>query len=134
MQVNLCNNRMLVISDIHMGSPLFKKIHVLERFFEYTIQNRFDVCINGDGIDISQSSWNQMSRDVPVIFQKISKMRSLGLKVYYVIGNHDIILENFLQDWEYFELLPFINLTYLRPLSEQSKKPFSLNTIQSPVL
>ncbi len=111
MQVNVCQERMLVISDIHMGSPLFKGIHMLEQFFEYSIQNRFDVCINGDGIDISQSSWLRISREVPIIFQKIAKMRSLGLKVYYVIGNHDIILEYFLQDWQYIELLPFINLT-----------------------
>jgi len=111
MQINIHQDRMLVISDLHMGCPLFKQIHTLEKFFEFVKQNQFNLCINGDGIDISQSSLMQMSRDVPIIFQQIAQMRSLGLKVYYVVGNHDIILEHFLQDWGLFELLPFMNLT-----------------------
>jgi len=111
MQIEVSQDRMLVISDLHMGCSLFKQIHTLEKFFEFVKQNQFHLCINGDGIDLSQSSLMQMSRDVPVIFQQIAEMRSLGLKVYYVVGNHDIVLEHFLQDWGLFELMPFMNLT-----------------------
>jgi len=111
MQINVQHDKMLVISDLHMGCPLFKQIQTLEKFFEFIKQNQFNLCINGDGIDLSQSSLMQMSRDVPTFFQQIGQMQSLGLKVYYVVGNHDIILEHFLQDWGLFELMPFMNLT-----------------------
>lgn len=33
-----------------------------------------------------------------------------GCNVYYVVGNHDIILENFFDDWGNIKIAPFLNV------------------------
>jgi len=110
MQINIQQDRMLVISDLHIGCSLFNKIQLLEKFFDFAKLNQFHVCINGDGLDFSQSTLMQMVRDAPIIFNQISQLRDAQLKVYYIVGNHDIVLEHFLQDWGLCEILPFMNL------------------------
>ena len=33
-----------------------------------------------------------------------------GNRVYYLVGNHDISLEHFLEDWLFTQIAPFLNL------------------------
>lgn len=111
MQVNVSHERMLVVSDLHLGSPAFHDISVLDRFIDYAVERGYCLCINGDGVDIVQSSMKQIARQVPPVFARLSRARKRGLRVYLVVGNHDLVLEHFLQDWQMCEIVPFLNLS-----------------------
>jgi len=111
MDLDIEHDRICVISDIHLGSPLFNDINTLQSFIRHVRKEKMHLCINGDGLDITQSSIARMAREIPIIFNELIGMRDDGLNIYYVVGNHDIIFEYFLRDWGLFKVVPFINLT-----------------------
>ncbi|MDZ7642103.1 MAG: metallophosphoesterase [Desulfurivibrio sp.] len=110
MQVNVHHERMLVISDLHLGNHLFHDISVLDNFIDFAINHGYSLCINGDGVDIMQSSFKEIAKQVPPVFARLSRARKRGLHVYLVVGNHDLVFEHFLQDWQMCEIVPFLNL------------------------
>ena len=111
MDLNIKYERFCVISDIHLGSPLFNDADKLQAFISYAREQKMNLCINGDGLDISQSTISRMAQEIPIIFNELVGMRDDGLDIYYVVGNHDIIFEYFLRDWGVFKVVPFLNLT-----------------------
>lgn len=110
MELDVHHNRVCVISDVHMGSPLFRNMNSLQSFIRYARENNYHLCINGDGLDITQSSISRMAEEIPIIFNELIALRNAGLEIYYIVGNHDIIFEYFLKDWGLFKVVPFINL------------------------
>lgn len=110
MSIHIKEDRLVVISDWHLGNPFCSVKHDIVRFLDYVHANKFSLCINGDGLDISQTSFSRLARDVPEIFSRIRKILNDGGNVYYTIGNHDIVLEHFFEDWGPFHLVPFLNL------------------------
>ncbi len=110
MITNVDESRLLVISDVHLGSPYFSGRWRTLDFFQYALENRYNVCINGDVIDIAQSPTRRLASDAPELFRVLKNMQKSGLKTYYVIGNHDIVLEYFLENWDIIQLAPFLNV------------------------
>ncbi|MDX9732033.1 MAG: metallophosphoesterase [Bdellovibrionales bacterium] len=102
--------KLLVISDLHLGNPFSQAKRPTVEFFRWASANGFDVAINGDGFEIAQTSFTKLARDVPEVLHAIKTFTSGGRNLYYVIGNHDIALENFLNDWGGFKLAPFLNV------------------------
>lgn len=102
--------KMVVISDLHLGNPFSNIRKSVTHFVRWAVREGFDVCINGDGLEIAQSSFDRMTFDVPEFFRAISELRRKGREVYYVIGNHDIALEHFLEDWGVMKVSPFLNV------------------------
>lgn len=103
-------NRLAVISDLHLGNPFSKAKGPSVEFLAWAARNDYDVCINGDGFEIAQASFTRIARDVPEVFQALKTMTARGRNVYYVVGNHDIALEHFLNDWGGFKVAPFLNV------------------------
>lgn len=103
-------DRLLVISDLHLGNPFSKAKNPTVGFLNWAAKNDYDICINGDGFEIAQVSFSKIARDVPEVFHAIKNFTSRGRSIYYVIGNHDIVLENFLNDWGGFKMAPFLNV------------------------
>ena len=110
MITNIREDKLIVISDLHLGNPYcFSKRKIID-FLEHTYENNYNLCINGDGFDIAQTSFVKLAREVPEIFNQFRRFQKKKLKVYYVIGNHDLVLEHFFEDWDLFTLTPFLNV------------------------
>ncbi len=110
MKTTISESRLLVVSDVHLGNRLFRARQPFIEFLKYALEHRFSLCINGDGVDIMQTSIMQISRDLAASTILLQKFVRQGLKVYYVVGNHDIVLEHFLDDWEIIRVVPFLNV------------------------
>lgn len=104
------DRNLVVISDMHLGNPFSKAKNPIVEFFHWAGANGYDIVINGDGFEIAQVSFSKIAREVPEVFHAIRSFTARGRNVYYVIGNHDIVLENFLNDWGGFKMAPFLNV------------------------
>ena len=103
-------HRLLVVSDVHLGNPLFRSRRPFLEFLRYALANGFNLCINGDGVDIAQTSIGRLTHDLSESANYFGKFARAGLKIYYVVGNHDIMLEHFLDDWMVVRVVPFLNV------------------------
>jgi UDP-2,3-diacylglucosamine pyrophosphatase LpxH len=103
-------DKLLVISDLHLGNPFSQAKRSTVDFLRWAGEQGCDVVINGDGFEIAQVSFTRIARDVPEVFHALKSFTQKGRNVYYVIGNHDIALENFLNDWGGFKMAPFLNV------------------------
>ncbi|MBS1958476.1 MAG: UDP-2,3-diacylglucosamine diphosphatase [Bdellovibrionales bacterium] len=101
---------MVVISDLHLGNPFSKARRKVAHFIRWAAAQGYDICINGDGLEIAQASFDRVMYEVPEFFRIIAEIRRRGREVYYVIGNHDIALEHFLEDWGVMKVSPFLNV------------------------
>ncbi|MEK6579624.1 MAG: metallophosphoesterase [Bdellovibrionota bacterium] len=104
------SERLIVISDLHLGNPFS---HARERvigFLRWAALNKFDIVINGDVFEIAQVSFGKIAKDVPEVLRALKLAIRSGCNIYYVIGNHDIVLENLLEDWGAFKMAPFLNV------------------------
>lgn len=104
------SDRMVVISDLHLGNPFSKVKREVISFLKWADKKGYDICINGDGLDIAQASFNKIAFEVPELFRLLGEMRKRGREIYYVTGNHDIALEHFLEDWGMMKVSPFLNV------------------------
>ena len=105
------SEKLVVISDLHLGNPFSTAKRQVIPFLKWAAGQGYDICINGDGLEIAQSSFNKIAFDVPELFRTLGDMRRKGREVYYVTGNHDIALEHFLEDWGMMKVSPFLNVT-----------------------
>jgi UDP-2,3-diacylglucosamine pyrophosphatase LpxH len=100
----------VVISDLHLGNPFSNAKRRVIPFLKWAAQEKYDVCINGDGLEIAQASFSKVAFEVPEFFRVLGEFRKAGREVYYVTGNHDIALEHFLEDWGVMKVSPFLNV------------------------
>ncbi len=103
-------SKLVVISDLHLGNPFSRAKQPTMDFLRWCARNKYDIVINGDGFEIAQVSFAKIARDVPEVFHALKSVTAAGRNVYYVVGNHDIVLENFLNDWGGFKVAPFLNV------------------------
>lgn len=102
--------RLVVISDLHLGNPFCHAKREIVEFLTDAVARDYSICINGDGLDIAQTSFIRLTREIPEVFSQLRRARRKGANVYYCIGNHDILLEHLLDDWGLFTLVPFLNV------------------------
>lgn len=105
------SKKLIVISDLHIGNPFSSVRKKTVRFIEWASTFGYDICLNGDGFEVAQFSFLRMAEDVPDVLKALKMAMRRGVKVYYVVGNHDIVFEHFLDDWGGFKVAPFLNVT-----------------------
>ena len=110
MIIEASEERLLVVSDLHLGSPASTAERRLVGFLDHAAELGASVCINGDGFDLLQSSFSRLVRASLPILSKLRKVQDAGGRVYYVVGNHDLVLEHFLQHVLVFQMAPFLNV------------------------
>ncbi len=110
MIISTQETKLVVMSDLHLGNPFSHTKRDIVEFLTYAINNGFSICINGDGLDIAQTSFVRLTREIPEVLSQLRRAKRLGLNVFYCIGNHDILLEHLLDDWGLFTLVPFLNV------------------------
>ncbi len=110
MITNVREERLLVISDMHLGSFFCHPGEALARFFEFAASGGWNICINGDGIDVIHTSLANIVRETSQLLARVRQVLRRDTTVYYTIGNHDVILERYLLDWGTLRLVPFLNV------------------------
>ncbi len=110
MITSIRSDRLVVVSDLHLGNPFSTARKQIIPFLRYAAKEGYDICINGDGLEIAQASFSKIAFDVPELLRTLGDIRRQGQEVYYVTGNHDIALEHFLEDWGAMKVSPFLNL------------------------
>jgi UDP-2,3-diacylglucosamine pyrophosphatase LpxH len=103
-------DRLLVISNLHLGNPTSTARTRLVEFLDYARITNTSVCINGDGFEMLQTSFSRLSADAVPVLNALRRLMRDGNRVYYLVGNHDISLEHFLEDWLFTQIAPFLNL------------------------
>lgn len=111
MIIDTQQKRLLVVSDLHVGNPFSTASVHLQSFFRYAGAERANVCINGDGFEILQTSFSSLASESAGVFREMRALVDAGLSVFYVVGNHDIALENLFTIWSGLEITPFLNVT-----------------------
>jgi UDP-2,3-diacylglucosamine pyrophosphatase LpxH len=85
----------LFISDVHLGSSKSSPDKLLSVFRKYEFEN---LVIVGDFIDLTSLKkkffWNQ---DHSTVLQKVLRFSRKGVKVTYIIGNHDFYVRGVLE-------------------------------------
>jgi len=100
-----------IISDLHLGNPSFVNVDRLDSFLKYLSKMDVNLCINGDGIDLLQLSVPKLTSDLQSILNSLLNFCNQGnKKIYYVIGNHDVYMEAFLEGSGVFSVVPFIDV------------------------
>ncbi len=110
MLTSIRSERLVVISDLHLGNPFSRGRHEAIRFLKWAASQKFDICINGDGLEIAQVSFSKLAVEMPEVVQTLRELNKMGCNVYYIVGNHDMALEHFLEDWGTLKVCPFLNL------------------------
>jgi UDP-2,3-diacylglucosamine pyrophosphatase LpxH len=86
----------LFISDVHLGSSKCQAEKLLDVFKKFDFEN---LIILGDLIDLTSLKrkiyWNE---NHSTVIQKILRQSRKGLKVIYIIGNHDFYLRDLIED------------------------------------
>lgn len=111
MILDITEERLFVVSDLHLGNPASTAAARVLPFLDHVADEGASLCVNGDGFDMLQTSFKRIvSSGVPVL-ARLRRITANGGHVYYVVGNHDLVLEHFLDSVLTFELSPFLNVT-----------------------
>jgi UDP-2,3-diacylglucosamine pyrophosphatase LpxH len=108
--IDAAEDRLFVISDLHLGNPSSTARTRLVEFLDYARITGTSVCINGDGFEMLQTSFSRLASDAVPVLNALRRLMREGNRVYYLVGNHDISLEHFLEDWLFTQIAPFLNL------------------------
>lgn len=103
-------DRLVIVSDLHIGNPFSRASESFGAFLDDARRRRYHVCINGDGLEILQTSFANLANDTVRIIDRIGAVLASGLRVFYVVGNHDIVLEHYLESWAQVRICPFLNV------------------------
>ena len=103
-------DRLFVISDLHLGNPASTAGARVLPFLEHIAEQGASVCINGDGFDMLQTSFKRIVNSGVPLLDRLRMVSEGGGHVYYVVGNHDLVLEHFLDTIANFAMSPFLNV------------------------
>lgn len=91
--MNKIKVKSLFLSDIHLNSPFCKADLLLDILKKYECDNLF---LLGDILDFYVKGFNLPNNQLQVI-RNILKKAKKGVKVIYVLGNHDDILQQYIE-------------------------------------
>jgi UDP-2,3-diacylglucosamine pyrophosphatase LpxH len=103
--------RLAVVSDVHLGNPLYRARRPFVEFLKFALTHETPVVLNGDAVDILQASVGRLTRELSDCAVYFAKFAQRNLRIYYTLGNHDIALEHFLNDWGIVCCTPFLDVT-----------------------
>lgn len=104
--------RIFLISDIHIGNPQFDNEKPLIEFLNNVKTKATGLVINGDFLDFQQGPPAKILIDFDSVLAKFFELVHNHFKLWYVIGNHDILLQDFVVNSELVNILyPRLDLT-----------------------
>jgi UDP-2,3-diacylglucosamine pyrophosphatase LpxH len=108
--IDVEEERLFVVSDLHLGNPASTAEARLLGFLDHVADLGASLCINGDGFDMLQTSFARLAASGLPVLSKLRRIQERGGNVHYVVGNHDIVLEHFLDNVLLFQMAPFLNV------------------------
>jgi UDP-2,3-diacylglucosamine pyrophosphatase LpxH len=102
--------KVLVLSDLHLGSPVSRAAERLPALIRFAEREGFALCINGDAIDLLQGSRTRLLAELVTLARDLRRFQQSGGRIFYVLGNHDLLVEHLLADLP-VDVVPFLNLT-----------------------
>lgn len=108
MILDIEEERLLIISDLHLGCPASDAQVDLPSLFDEVARTRTPLCINGDGFELLTASAAGLAASGFPVLRRLQELAA-QVPVYYVLGNHDLELEHLLLDMP-FSVSPFLNL------------------------
>ncbi len=109
--IQVTEEHLCVISDLHLGNPIFLKNNSLGNFLRHLSKNGVSLCINGDGMDLLQFSIPKFAKDIMSTFKTLKDFFHSGKnEIYYVLGNHDIFMKTFLEKAGIFPVVPSLDV------------------------
>jgi UDP-2,3-diacylglucosamine pyrophosphatase LpxH len=109
MIVDVDEERLLITSDTHIGSFFCNARRGFAGFLEYACTHGWNVCINGDGIDVVHTSLRRITTEGMGMLRDLQHAAK-SITIYYTVGNHDLILEHSIGEWGGLKLVPFLNV------------------------
>jgi len=104
-------DHLCVISDLHLGHTSFIQSDKLNSFIEYLSGRDTSLCINGDGIDLLQVSIPKLLDNILSTVNSLHRFSGYGNhRIYYVVGNHDIYMESYLERSGILNVVPFLDV------------------------
>ena len=110
MNTEVRSERMVVISDLHIGNPFCSGSEDLWLFINQAREEGYDLCINGDGFDIMQTSLSEIITEIPMFIEATQRFNRQNNQIYYTVGNHDLPLEAMIASNKGLAFCPFMNL------------------------
>ncbi|MEP4378372.1 MAG: metallophosphoesterase [Alphaproteobacteria bacterium] len=110
MKTNVREDKIILMSDVHLGNPFCTTKREIGEFLEWVSTTDYALCINGDWLEIAQTSFTKLAREAPELMSRLSSIFNAGNHLYYVVGNHDIVFEHFIEAWGGFQVVPFLNV------------------------
>lgn len=110
MNIEVNEDRLIVVSDLHLGNPYSLATRNLPRFIDYCADGGYSLVINGDGVDILQGRMRRLAEQTLEVLDLLRRLEAKGKHTYYVVGNHDTALERALNTWLAQYLSPFLNV------------------------
>jgi UDP-2,3-diacylglucosamine pyrophosphatase LpxH len=111
MIIDVAEERLVVVSDLHLGNPASRAASSFPSFLDYVRTEGFSLCLNGDVVEMLQTRLSRIMRDAVPLMTQISRLCREGRHIYYIVGNHDIYVEHFLDDWFLLRVCPFLNVS-----------------------
>ena len=74
MRVSCNEERMVVISDLHIGNPYSRARRLLKSFLAYVEEEGYSLCINGDGVDIAQTSFQRIATELHELLDALRRL------------------------------------------------------------
>jgi UDP-2,3-diacylglucosamine pyrophosphatase LpxH len=108
--IDVDEQRLFVVSDLHLGNPASTAEERILPFLDHVADLGASLCINGDGFDMLQTSFGRLASAGLPVLAKLRRIEANGGNVYFVVGNHDLALEHFLDHLLVFRLAPFLNV------------------------
>ena len=109
MIIDVEEERLLITSDTHIGSFFCNARRGFADFLAYACEHRWNVCINGDGLDVLHTSLRRITTEGMGLLRALQHAAT-EITIYYTIGNHDLILEHSVGEWGGLKLVPFLNV------------------------
>jgi UDP-2,3-diacylglucosamine pyrophosphatase LpxH len=109
--IDVEEERLFVISDLHLGNPASTAAHRVLPFLDHVADEGASLCIDGDGFDMLQTSFKRLVNSGVPVLAKLRRITANGGRVYYVVGNHDLVLEHFLDSVLTLDMSPFLNVS-----------------------
>jgi UDP-2,3-diacylglucosamine pyrophosphatase LpxH len=108
--LDIDEERLFVVSDLHLGNPASTAETRILSFLDHVAACGASLCINGDGFDMLQTSFGRLARSGLPVLTRLRRIQAAGGNVYYVVGNHDLVFEHFLDHLLVFRMAPFLNV------------------------
>ena len=109
MIIEVEEEHLVVISDLHLGNPASTARERVVPFLDYVRSIGASICINGDGFDMLQKTFSRLTNDALPVIKQLRRIQRGGARVYYIVGNHDLALEHYLEDL-LVTASPFLNV------------------------